>query len=60
MGVFQIVRSFQDLHATFFQPLRISMLESCNYTPVGVDSLLNGEELGSYVAAGVEGCRVGK
>ena len=33
--------------------------ETCYYIPVGVDSILNGSELSSYIAAGAEGCRVG-
>ena len=62
MGVFDLVRNLQQLHASFFQQSapQLSMLESCDYTPVGVDSLLNGSELESYIASGAEGCRVGK
>ena len=63
MGIFQVVRNFQDLHESFFGS-KFSMLAltdgDCDIKPTGVDSLLAGKQLSTFVEAKVEACRVGK
>ena len=63
MGIFQLARNFQDMHESFFRN-SFSMLAftdaDCDIKPTGVDSLLYGKQLETFVEAKIEACRVGE
>jgi hypothetical protein len=63
MGIFQVVRNFQDLHQSFFSgPMTMLAFTDgdCDIKPTGVDSLLYGKQLSTFVEAKLEACRVGE